>query len=205
VNERAIDMTTRRLLTAGAFALGAWLAVAPAAGIAAELGEDGLHKQPWMSTTFKDIREDMADAADADKRLVLIIEQRGCIYCKKMHEEVFSDPQVADFISEHFMVVQYNMYGDEEVTDLDGEALPEKEAARKWRLLFTPTMVFLPEEAPEGVTAAEAAVSIMPGAFGKWTTIHMLEWVRDKVYETSEDFQRYHGRRLEERRAAGEL
>ena len=36
------------------------------------------------------------------------------------------------------MVVQYNLYGDEEVTDLDGEVLSEKQAARKWRILFTP-------------------------------------------------------------------
>lgn len=181
------------------------LALSPEAAEAAEVGDDGLHKQPWFSTTFKDVREDMADAADEGKRLLLIVEQRGCIYCQKMHEETFSDPEVAKTISENFMVVQYNMYGDEEVVDLDGETLTEKEAARKWRLLFTPTMVFLPEEAGEDVTAVDAAVAVMPGAFGKYTTIDMLDWVRNKVYETGEEFQRYHGRRLEERRAAGEL
>jgi hypothetical protein len=34
---------------------------------------------------------------------------------------------------------------------------------RKWRLLFTPTMMFFPEEVPEGMTASEAAVVVMPG------------------------------------------
>ena len=32
--------------------------------------------------------------------------------------EVLADPEVRDYIKEHFMVVQYNMFGDEEVTDL---------------------------------------------------------------------------------------
>ena len=49
----------------------------------AVIGEDGLHKQPWFSVTFKDIREDLETAKEADKRLALIVEQRGCLYCKK--------------------------------------------------------------------------------------------------------------------------
>ncbi|MFT6227553.1 MAG: thioredoxin-related protein, partial [Paracoccaceae bacterium] len=80
---------------------------------AAEMGEDGLHKQPWFSLTFKDMAEDLAAANDAGKRLVIMFEQRGCIYCKKMHEEVFSDPDIAKFISDNFMVVQMNLFGNE--------------------------------------------------------------------------------------------
>jgi len=57
--------------------------------IAAELGDDGLHKTDWMRDTFKDLREDLADANAEGKRLVVMIEQRGCIYCTKMHKEVF--------------------------------------------------------------------------------------------------------------------
>ena len=29
---------------------------------AAELGDDGLHKTPWMRDTFKDLREDLEEA-----------------------------------------------------------------------------------------------------------------------------------------------
>ena len=187
----------------GLAALG--LAIAGLPAQAAELGEDGLHKQPWFSTTFKDVREDIDDAAAAGKRLAIIFEQRGCIYCAEMHREVFSDPKIAAYIAEHFMVVQYNLFGDEEVTDLDGEALPEKDMARRWRVLYTPTIIFLPAEAPEGGTAMDAAVSVMPGAFGRGTTLHMFEWVQQAGYEGDEHFQKYHARRLEERRAAGEL
>ena len=166
---------------------------------AAEIGEDGLHKQPWMPVTFKDMTEDLETAADEGKRLAIIFEQRGCIYCKKLHEEVFADPEVAAYIQENFMVVQMNLFGDEEVTDFDGEALPEKEMAKRWGVVFTPTILFMPETAPDDRTAGQAAVSMMPGAFQKGTTLHMFQWVAEKGYEGDEHFQKYHARKLAER------
>ena len=166
---------------------------------AAEIGEDGLHKTPWMAVTFKDMDEDLETARDEGKRLAIIFEQRGCIYCTKMHEEVFTDPEVAEFIQANFMVVQMNLFGDEEVTDFDGEALPEKEMAKRWGVVFTPTILFMPEEAPESGTAAQAAVSQMPGAFGKYTTLHMFQWVAEKGYEGEEHFQKYHARKFNAR------
>lgn len=173
---------------------------------ASEIGEDGLHKEDWFSLTFKDVAEDIEAAKEEGKRLVMIFEQRGCIYCRAMHEKLLSDPEVADYIKANFKVVQYNMFGDEEVTDLDGEVLTEKTAARKWGYVFTPTMVFLPENVPdEETTVAKAAVATMPGAFGKWTFLNMFKWVNEKGYETDEHFQKYHARIINELRAAGRL
>jgi thioredoxin-related protein len=116
-------MLKRMMLT---IALLAW----PSIGWTATLGDDGLHKEDWFAITFRDVKEDIATAAAEGKRLVLIFEQRGCIYCKKVHEEVLSDPKVRDYINANFKVVQYNIYGDEEVTDIDGAKLTEKTAAR---------------------------------------------------------------------------
>lgn len=170
---------------------------------AAEIGDDGLHKQDWFTTTFKDMSEDIETAKAEGKRLAIIFEQRGCIYCRKLHEEVLSDPEVKDYISKNFMVVQYNMFGDEEVIDLDGSELTEKKAARKWRVVYTPTILFLPETAPENQSVMQAAVSAMPGAFGKWTTLHMFEWVKEKGYAGEEHFQKYHARKLAEAGVTG--
>ena len=183
-----------------------WIATALAVMMAlpvaaAELGDDGLHKQAWMRDTFKDLREDLDEANAEGKRLVLFFEQRGCIYCTKMHEEVFSDAGISDYIGENFFVVQLNLYGDIEVVDFDGEELSEKDLARKWRVMFTPNIVFLPEEIDEGQSAMDAAVAVMPGAFGKGTTLDMFTWVAEKRYamDNGEDFQRYHARMIQER------
>jgi len=167
----------------------------------AELGDDGLHKTDWMRDTFKDLGEDLEEANAEGKRLLLMFEQRGCIYCTKMHAEVFPDPEVAKTIADNYFVVQLNLHGDIEVTDFDGETLSEKQMARKWGILFTPTLMFLPEEVESELTAPQAAVATMPGAFGRGTTLDMLTWVAEKRYllDGDEDFQRYHARRIQER------
>ncbi|WP_135501721.1 thioredoxin family protein [Roseovarius aestuariivivens] len=181
-------------LAAALLALPAW---------AAEMGDDGLHKAAWMRETFLDLREDLEEANAEGKRLLLMVEQRGCLYCKKMHEDVFPVPAVADYISENYFVVQLNLHGDREIVDFDGEAMAEKAATRKWGILFTPSLIFLPEEVPEDESTAQAQVALQPGAFSASTTLDMLTWVNEKRYdvENGEDFQRYHARRIQERAA----
>lgn len=164
----------------------------------AEIGDDGLHKEPWIRETFKDMREDLAEANSEGKRLMVIIEQRGCIYCKKMHEEVFVVPEIRKYIEDHYFVVQLNMFGDVDVTDFDGTTLPEKDMVSRWGLLFTPTTMYFPEEVDGAKMAPQAAVAVMPGAFGRWTTFNLLNWVFDKGYEGDEPFQKYHARMLKQ-------
>ena len=179
-----------------AFATAALLALP---GWASEIGDDGLHKAPWMHDTFRDLAEDLAEADAEGKRLLVLVEQRGCIYCRKMHEEVFVQPEIAELLSEKYFVIQINMFGDVEVTDFDGTALPEKEMVRRWGMLFTPTMMFLPEEAGDEAKASEIAVATMPGAFSSGTTFDLLTWVLEKGYESDEPFQKYHARKIAER------
>ena len=158
-----------------------------------------------MRDTFKDLQEDLAEANAEGKRLVLMVEQRGCIYCKKMHEEIYPREEISSYIGENFFVVQINLHGDTEIVDTDGEAMSEKDAARKWGILFTPTVIFLPEEVDEDASVKDSAVAIMPGAFGAQTTYDMFVWVNEKRYEldNGEDFQRYHARKIQERQEKG--
>ena len=171
---------------------------------ALEVGDDGLHKTPWMQDTFKDLREDLEEANAEGKRLVLFFEQIGCIYCTKMHKEVFSKEKVSNYINDNFFVVQLNLHGDIEVTDFDGDVLPEKDIARKWGILFTPSILFLPPEVDSSSSAQQAAVAMMPGAFSAGTTLGLFTWVREERYllDNGEDCQRYHARMVNERRAA---
>ena len=186
------------------FILGLLYVLVPIWAFSTEIGDDGLHKQNWMRDTFKDLREDLDEANMEGKRLVLMFEQRGCIYCSKMHKDVYSRDNVSNYIDENFFVVQLNLHGDLEVTDFDGEVLSEKAMARKWNILFTPTVLYLPQEVDDSLTAPEASVSFMPGAWSAGTTFDMLTWVKEERYllDNGEDFQRYHARRINERRDA---
>ena len=158
-------------------------------------GDDGLPKTEWMRETFKDLREDLEEANAEGKRLLLLLEQRGCIYCDKMFNEVFPHEEIDQMIKDNYFVVQINLHGSTEITDFDGETLTEAKMARKWGMLFTPTMIFMSKEVGEDKTAPQAAVAMVPGAFGPYTTYNMLQWVLEEGYNNpEEDFQRYHAR-----------
>ena len=184
-------MFFRSILTAAALVI-----ALPA--FAVTLGDDGLHKADWMRDTFKDLREDLEEANAEGKRLMVIIEQRGCIYCTKMHEEVFPQPEITAALTDNYFVVQINMFGDVEVTDFDGTTLPEKDMVRRWNALFTPTMMFFPQQVGPDQTATQAAVAVMPGAFGRWTTLNLLNWITEEGYLGDETFQKYHARIIQE-------
>jgi thioredoxin-related protein len=168
---------------------------------AAELGDDGLHKTEWFRDTFKDLQEDYEEAKSEGKRLLIIVEQRGCIYCKDMHERAFKDPRVQKHLTETYYPVQLDLHGANEMVDTDGETLEEREAARKWGVMFTPTMIFMPPEIDFEKPATRQAVAVMPGAFMSGTTYDMMTWVSEERYldQSEEDFQRYHGRMIRER------
>ena len=190
----------RRSVLGGALVLG--LALAGGAAVAeAPVGDDGLHKPAWFRDTFKDLREDAAEAAAEGKRLLVIVEQRGCNYCKAMHEKTFPDPRVEALLTDDYFPIQVNLHGDTEVVDLDGEVLTEKSATRKWGVLFTPTMMLFPSEVDDARPATMQAAAIMPGFFSPGTTLDLLTWVKEDRYldQSQEDFQRYHARMIQER------
>ena len=193
--------TRRHLLTAAAaLALAAPALIRPARADLPHppLGEDGLHKPDWLVETFRDMRDDLAEASAQGKRMLILVEQRGCIYCTRMHEQVYVDEEIARMLREDFMVVQMNLFGNVPVTDFDGTEMDERDMMRRWGVVFTPTMIFLPESAPESGTVAQAASMIMPGAFERGSVRLMLQWVLERGYEGEEHFQHYVARRLRE-------
>ncbi|RMD94763.1 MAG: DUF255 domain-containing protein [Alphaproteobacteria bacterium] len=194
-------MMTRRGILAATAAAGVVAGLGGAARASIQPGDDGLYHPDWLRETFKDLREDFEEAKAEGKRLLILVEQRGCIYCKKMHEEVFTDPRIEKLLREVYFPIQINLYGDLEVVDTDGKVMTEKEAVARWRILFTPTMIFMPTELDPTKNAVEQAVAVMPGAFGRGTTLDMLTWVAEERYkdQSEEDFQRYHARMIRER------
>jgi thioredoxin-related protein len=158
-----------------------------------ETGEDGLHVQPWFHDSFLDLSDDLKEAQEQGKRLVIIWEQRGCPYCKRTHEVNLRIPAIVNYIKKNFVVLQMNMWGDREVTDFDGETLSEKELANKYAVLFTPTFQFFPEslEKVAGRPGAKAEVVRIPGYFKPFHFFFLFHYAFDKGYEEQPNFQRW--------------
>jgi len=147
-----------------------WLIASGVAGLLvkqtwaqAVLGPDGLHDQPWLLDDALDMPANLAAAAAQGKDLMVIFEQRGCPYCRKMHNDNFTRPVIVDFIKDKFLPVQVNLWGDREAVDFEGNHLKEKDLARSWLVQVTPTTLFL--KAGDGPVKSffEAEIFRMPG------------------------------------------
>ncbi len=114
----------------------------------AGLVNPGAHDKPdWFKDSFLDLRDDIAEATAANKRVLLYFYQDGCPYCAKLLKTGFFDPALGAKTREYFDVIALNMWGDREVTDSQGNTLTEKEFATSLRVQYTPTLLFLNESA----------------------------------------------------------
>ena len=125
-------------------------AAQPAAQSAA-LGEGmvnpGYQEKPdWFKSSFLDIREDLDEASEAGKRVLLYFYQDGCPYCAKLLNDNFGNRAIAEKTRSAFDVIAINMWGDRDVTDLSGQASTEKNFAAALRVQYTPTLLFLDEQ-----------------------------------------------------------
>jgi thioredoxin-related protein len=134
------------------------------------LADESLHSEPWFLESFLDLRQDGAEAEAEGKLLAVVVEQRGCIYCQKMHEVHLADPAIAGYIRRNFAVLQLDMHGAREVTDLDGAVLSEKALVRKWQIRLTPTVVFLRQGRELGR---------MPGLLEPGLFLGMFQWAKE--------------------------
>ena len=103
-------------------------------------------KPEWFKNSFLDIREDVKEAANTNKRVMLYFYQDGCPYCAKLLRDNFSQRSIVEKSQQYLDVIAVNMWGDREVTSLDGKAMTEKEFAAVLRVMFTPTILMLNEQ-----------------------------------------------------------
>lgn len=168
-----------------------------------KLGDNGLHVQDWFLQSFLEVGEDLADAQAAGKGLVIVFEQSGCPYCREMHKVNLRRPEIVAQIRETFDVLQLDLRGSRAVTDTDGEELAERDLARKWGVVFTPTLIFLSRDAePDGKPANMAAAAVMPGYFKPFHFASMFDYVASGAYR-DQHFQEFIVARAEKLREEG--
>ena len=99
----------------------------------------------WFSQSFLDLREDVADAAKVNKRVMLYFGQDGCPYCAALMKTNFSQPRIVEKAKRRLSAIALNIWGDREVTWTDGKVRREKDFAAFLKVKFTPTLLFLDE------------------------------------------------------------
>lgn len=110
------------------------------------LGAKETEYPAWFKDSFLDIGEDIKEATDANKRLVLFFYQNGCPYCNAMVERNFAQKNIKEKSQKSFDIIAINMWGDRPVIDNSGKEYTEKSYAASLKVQFTPTLLFFNEQ-----------------------------------------------------------
>jgi thioredoxin-related protein len=100
----------------------------------------------WFKESFLDFKEDVAEAAAAGKRLMLVFHQDGCPYCNALVERNLAQKDIEQAVRKNFDVIALNMWGDREVATIEGKKYTEKQFAAALKVQFTPTILFFNEQ-----------------------------------------------------------
>lgn len=130
----------------------------------------------WFKESFLDIAEDVNQATEAGKHLILFMYLIDCPYCHRMIEENFKNPPYTDFIKQNFDVISINIKGDREIAFNEEVNVTEKELAALLKVRYTPTVIFLNSE-NKPVLRLNGYRSVRD--FG-----YALEYVQQKAYLT---------------------
>jgi len=151
VQARLAAMTRLPPIRLGAVLVGSVLLLGSANAIASSVEEfnpspHAIEIPSWFTETFLDFRDDIREAAVHDKRLMVYFGQDGCPYCKRLMQVNFTQKDIVDKTRRHFNAVAINMWGDREVTWIDGTTHSEKTFAAMLNVQFTPTLLFFDEK-----------------------------------------------------------
>jgi thioredoxin-related protein len=137
----------------------------------------------WFKDSFLDMRDDIKEATANKKRVMVYVHQNGCPYCAKLVTDNFSNKKIVDFMKANIQAVEINMWGDREVTGLDGITSSEKDWAARNKVWFTPTILFYDEK-------GELALRIN-GYYPPEKFMHVLHYVARKK-ERTQSFADYY-------------
>ncbi len=129
----------------------------------------------WFKTSFLEIGDDVEEAADEGRHVILFMEMNGCPYCFKMIEENFKTSSYTDFIQENFDVIALNIKGDREVALNSDTSATEKKIAEIMKVRYTPTVIFLDKENNQ--------VARINGYRNAKEFKHVLDYVKEEAYK----------------------
>ncbi len=136
----------------------------------------------WFKTSFLEIAEDIEEANEDNKHVMLFLHLNGCPYCNKMINENFADDALKPFLVEHFDSIALNIQGDREIEFNEEVSTTERQLAEMLKVQYTPTIIFL--------NADNKIVLRLNGYRSPETVKQALEYVQSKAYLTT-SFNRY--------------
>jgi predicted bacteriocin transport accessory protein len=106
------------------------------------------HELPkWFKESFLDLQEDIDEAKEKNKHVMLFLTLDFCPYCTKMLKDNFTTKNsTQEYIKKHFDVIGINIKGSKEIAINEDTTMTESEYAKYLKVKYTPTIIFLNEK-----------------------------------------------------------
>ena len=171
-------------------------------------GEVAFTVPGWFKESFLEISEDISEAKENNKHVMLFMHIDRCPYCTRMLNENFIKGSNKALIKKHFDVIALNIRGDREIQWGEKTRYSEKSLARELKVHFTPTIVFLNGKGQKvyqmnGYRKASAFKHILNYVAQKqYTTLKLTDYIRQQkesiyalrthpLFEKMTDFSKY--------------
>ncbi len=96
----------------------------------------------WFKESFLEIAEDVEEAREAGKHVMLFFHLDGCPYCARTAEYIDREP-IRSLLQQHFDAIAINIKGDREIAMNKDLSATEKQLAEYLKVQYTPTILFL--------------------------------------------------------------
>ena len=100
---------------------------------------------PWFKQSFLEIADDVDEATEAGKHVVLFFQLNGCPYCDRMLTESFEAEPMSSYLQQHFDAISINVRGDREIAFNEDITVTEKQLSEILQVAGTPAILFLDE------------------------------------------------------------
>ena len=145
--------------------------------------EEPLEYPDWFKQSFLDLPEDLEEALAAGKKgIIVYFGQRRCAYCRMLMQVNFGLEDIVTYTRRHFDLIPIDIWGIDEITDLQGEVLTERQYALRENTNFTPSLIFFDKDGKQAMR--------LRGYYPPYKFRAALEYVADGHYqrETFHDY-----------------
>lgn len=156
------------------------------------------HEIPgWFKQSFLNINDDVEEAKESNKHVMLFISLEFCPYCTKMLNDNFIvGAKNQEYIQNNFDVIALDVKGTREITLKDDKTIIEKDYIGELGVQYTPTILFLDENSEvvvrvNGYRSSENFKLILDFVknkeYANMSLTTYLEKVKNKTYYTLQE------------------
>lgn len=143
----------------------------------------------WFKLSIGDLRDDLKEAKISGKKgIITYFGQKRCAYCEQFIKTSLSDPDIINYLRQHFDVIAFDIWGIDDIIDTDGEEYTERALSLHYKTNFTPSLVFYDDTGKP--------VFRLRGFYPPYKFRAALEYVTEKFYE-KETFSEYFARAVQ--------